>query len=394
MSHYDAVIIGAGASGLMCAATAGQRNKKILVIDHAVRAGSKALISGGGRCNFTNLRTCSDHYWSRNPHFVKSALARYKPGDFITLVSAHRIGWHEKEVGQIFCHGPASLIVDMLLSECKDAGVEIRLGCTVRSVQRTQRVQGFRVTTDQGEFDADALVVATGGPSWPKLGATGFGYRLAEQFGLGLVTPAPGLVALIFSREDQERFRPLAGVSAPARVSCGKVTFGGNILFTHQGLSGPSILQISCCWKSGEALTIDLLPDVDLIAILDGEKEADSTQRAGTILNRFLPRRMVKTVGEGLLNNHPISRFSAAQINALAGAFKNWRVTPVDTEGFAKAEVTLGGVDTTGLSSRTMESRDVKRLFFIGEVVDVTGQLGGFNLHWAWASGHAAGEAL
>ena len=394
MSHYDAVIVGAGASGLMCAATAGKRGKKILVVDHAAHPGSKILVSGGGRCNFTNLHARSEHYWSRNPHFSKSALARYKPMDFIALVTAHRIAWYEKKEGQIFCSGRASEIVAMLLSECRHAGVEIRLGATIQKVQRVREDHRFRVVTDQGEIDADALVVATGGPSWPRLGATGFGYRLAEQFGLGLVTPAAGLVPLIFSRSDQERFVPLAGVATPARVSCAAGAFGGNILFTHQGLSGPSILQISCCWKIGEALTIDLVPDADLIAILNAEKKAGSTLPPRTILNRFLPRRIVKTVGQGVLADQPISQHGAKQLEALAGAFKRWRVTPVDTEGFVKAEVTLGGVDTTGLSSRTMESREVKGLYFIGEVVDVTGQLGGFNLHWAWASGRAAGEVL
>jgi len=394
MSHYDAVIIGAGASGLMCAATAGGRGKKILVVDHAAHAGNKILVSGGGRCNFTNLDARSEHYWSRNPHFAKSALARYKPQDFIDLVSAHEIEWFEKTAGQIFCKGRASEIHDMLLSECRLAGVEIRLGCTIHSVQRDQESRGFRVATDQGELCGNALVVATGGPSWPRLGASEFGYRLAEQFGLGLVATAPGLVPLVFSDVDRERFVSLAGVATPARVSCAAGAFGGNLLFTHRGLSGPSILQISCCWKMGEPLTIDLVPHADLMAMLKGEKEARSSLSPRSILNRFIPRRIVKTVGSDVLTDQPIVQHSSKQIEAIAETFKKWRITPVDTEGFVKAEVTLGGVDTTALSSRTMESRNVPGLYFIGEVVDVTGQLGGFNLHWAWASGRAAGQAL
>ncbi len=401
MNHYDAVIVGAGASGLMCAAVAGGRKKKILLVDHAPRAGSKIAVSGGGHCNFTNLHAGPEHYWSENPHFAKSALARFRPEAFIELLSKHRIGWREKEDGQLFCRGPASAIVEMLLAECGEAGVEIELGCAVRAVRRDRR---FRIATDRGEVDADALVVATGGLSWPRLGATDFGLTIAEQFGLDLVEPSPGLVPLNFSRGDRERFGGLAGVSAPASVACtakgrtgpgrARVAFSGDLLFTHQGLSGPAILQISCCWTEGVAITIDLVPGIDVVEVLLGEKKAGHNQRPATILNRFLARRIVNAIGREVLVELPINRYSTGQIEAVGAAFKEWRVTPDGKSGFDKAEVTLGGVDTAGLSSRTMESRQEKGLYFIGEVVDVTGRLGGFNLHWAWASGSATALAL
>lgn len=397
MSRYDAVIIGAGASGLLCASIAGRRGKSILVVDHASRAGNKIRVSGGGHCNFTNLRVGPEHYWSRNRHFVKSALARFRPDDILALVSSHRIAWHDRKDGQVFCRGPAAAIVDMLLAECGGAAVTIRLDCAVRTVRAVRAVRAgkaFRIETDGGDVEAGAVVVATGGLSWPGLGATDFGLRLAEEFGLAVVPTMPGLVPLTFRREDRDHFGRLAGVSAPARVTCKRGSFDGDVLFTHSGLSGPSILQASCCWDKGEEIVVDLAPGADLGRVLLDEKEAGSNQVPRSILQRYLPRRIVAVLGKETLVERPISQCSDRQIEAMTAAFKEWRVTPAGTAGYEKAEVTLGGVDTDALSSKTMESRAVDGLYFIGEVVDVTGRLGGYNLHWAWASGAAAGRAL
>jgi predicted Rossmann fold flavoprotein len=385
----DAVIIGGGAAGLMCAIEAGRRGRSALVIEHAERVAKKIAISGGGRCNFTNLYTTPQDFLSANPHFVKSALARYTPADFIALVEKHRIGYHEKKLGQLFCDESSRLIIEMLLRECADAGVEIRTGCKVQGVGRDS---GFTVETNQGTFRSEALVIATGGLSIPKLGATDFGYRLARQFGLKIVPPAPALVPLTLAPRDLESFRPLSGVSVPSRVSCGGAEFVENLLVTHRGLSGPAILQISSYWSRGETLEVDLLPGLDAFRLLNERRESNA--ELSTLLGFHLPKRFAQRWCELYATSRPLRSYTEAELQAIARGLNGWRVAPSGSEGFQKAEVTKGGVDTNELSSKTMEARRVPGLFFIGEVVDVTGHLGGFNFQWAWASGYAAGQSV
>ncbi len=383
----DVIVIGAGASGLFCAAACGRRGRSVLVLDHAARSCSKVLVSGGGRCNFTNLDAAPEHYLSSNPHFCRSALARFTPRDILGLAKKHGIPYYEKEAGQLFCVRTSRDIAAMLARECSDAGVELRLGCAVSSVERGN---SFLVRTDQGTFASESLVIATGGLSYPKLGASGFGYDLARQFGLGVVEPRPALVPFLFTKRDRTRFSGLAGISFEAAVNCGGRTFRGGILFTHRGLSGPAALQASSFWKQGSALAIDLLSGTDIAALFERERQGRKELR--TVLGNALPKRLAETLCGRAFPSRPMNQLSDKDLRSIAGQLHAFPVAPAGTEGYDTAEVTAGGVDTRGISSKTMEARDAPGLFFIGEVLDVTGELGGYNLHWAWASGRAAGE--
>jgi predicted Rossmann fold flavoprotein len=386
----DVIVIGAGAAGMMCAAQAGQRGRRVLLIEHYHKLGEKIRISGGGRCNFTNLHCAPEHFLSQNPHFCRSALARYTPRHFIAMVERHGIAYHEKTLGQLFCDDSAQQIIDMLKSECDRGGVEWRMPCEVREVTREGKV--FAVTTDQGIYRAPSLVVATGGLSVPKIGAGPFGYRLAEQFGLKVVAPRPALVPLSFDPAALARFGDLSGISIDAEVSCNGGRFREKLLLTHRGLSGPAILQISSYWRGGDFIEIDLLPGRDAEAWLLAEQS--SRAQLDNLLAQALPRRFAQQWCAAHGGSGPLSQFSRSALKALAHGLHHWRVQPSGTLGYNKAEVTLGGVDTDDLSSKTMEARTQPGLFFIGEVVDVTGHLGGFNFQWAWASGHAAAQAV
>ncbi|MBB3896742.1 BaiN/RdsA family NAD(P)/FAD-dependent oxidoreductase [Roseococcus suduntuyensis] len=387
---YDAVVIGAGAAGLFAAMRAGQRGRRVLLLDHAEAAGKKILISGGGRCNFTNTGCVPERFLSANPHFARSALARYTQHDFIALVRRHGIPFHEKTLGQLFCDGSARAIVAMLLAECAAAGVEIRLDCRVTDIVRNT---GYRIETSRGVFTAPALVLATGGLSIPKMGATGFAHDVARRFGLPLTALRPGLVPLTFAGEALELMRPLAGVALDAMARCGRVAFEEAMLFTHRGLSGPAILQASSYWREGEALTLDLLPHRDASAWLLEGKRARPRAEGRTLLAEALPQRLAQALAALHLPGR-LADTRDADLRALGTLLKSWRLEPAGTEGYAKAEVTLGGVDTRALSQQTMEARAVPGLFVVGEAVDVTGWLGGYNFQWAWSSGWAAGEAL
>ena len=383
----DVIIIGGGAAGLFCAIEAGKRGRRVLVLEHAGQVGKKIAISGGGRCNFTNVHTSAANFISANPHFAKSALARYTPADFVALVERHGIAYHEKKLGQLFCDGSARQIINMLLVECGEAGVEIRCGCRVRRIERANE---FRVETEQGEFTAPSLVVATGGLSIPQLGATDFGHQVARQFDLRLEPTRPALVPLTLPAETQARLSELSGVSLDALASCGGASFRENILVTHRGLSGPAILQVSSYWRRGAAVELNLLPDADARALL--LERADSESDVAGVLGRYLPRRFALAWCKLHAPARPLRQLSERDIDALAGKLQGWRITPAGTEGYKKAEVTAGGVATSELSSRTLEATRVPGLYFIGEVVDVTGHLGGYNFQWAWASGYAAGQ--
>jgi len=391
MQEYDAVILGAGAAGLMCAMRAGQRGRRVLVLDHAPQAGSKILISGGGRCNFTNIHTAPDRFFSANPHFAKSALRRYPASAFLELVEKHRIRWHEKTLGQLFCDGSAREIVAMLLAECAAAGVEIRLGHRITDVSRADR---FRVVTDRGEFSAPALVLATGGLSIPKMGATGLSLDIARRFGLPLTETRPGLVPLTFEGEMLALMRPLSGVALPAVARLGKHSFPEAVLFTHRGLSGPAILQISSVWREGASLSLDLLPGADAAAALLAAKAARPKAEARTALAEMLPQRLAQSLAAAWLPERIMAAQTDKDLRRVGALLKSWPLTPSGTEGYGKAEVMLGGVDTAALSSRTLGATAVPGLHVVGEAVDVTGWLGGYNFQWAWASGWCAGEAL
>lgn len=386
----DLIVIGAGAAGMMCAAQAGQRGRRVLLIEHYHKLGEKIRISGGGRCNFTNLHCAPEHFLSQNPHFCRSALARYTPRHFIALVERYGIAWHEKTLGQLFCDDSAQQIIDMLKSECDRGGVEWRMPCEVREVAREGKT--FTVTTDLGIYRAPSLVVAAGGLSVPKIGASPFGYRLAEQFGLKVVAPRPALVPLSFDPAALARFGDLSGISIDAEVSCNGGRFREKLLLTHRGLSGPAILQISSYWRGGDFIEIDLLPGRDTEAWLLAEQS--SRAQLDNLLAQVLPRRFAQQWCAAHGGGGPLNQFSRSALKALAHGLHHWRVQPSGTLGYNKAEVTLGGVDTSGLSSKTMEAKTQPGLFFIGEVVDVTGHLGGFNFQWAWASGHAAAQAV
>ncbi len=381
----DVIILGGGAAGLFCASIAANRGRKVVVLERAEKVGKKILISGGGRCNFTNLHTKAENFLSHNPNFAKSALARFTPQDFLALVKRHRIAWHEKKLGQLFCDGSSQQIVELLLNEC--ASATIKTHCEVKSIQKPA---SFVVETNLGSFTSEALVVATGGVSIPKMGATDFGYRVAEQFGLKLVPPQPALVPLTLAPAELQTFGALSGVSIDALVSLGKQRFRENILFTHRGLSGPAILQISSYWKPGQAVRINLLPDENVDELLRAQQT--SPQTFATWLGARLPQRFAKVWASLQRADKPLRQYSPKELQRLAERLQHWQLTPNGTEGFAKAEVTSGGVDTNELSSKTMEANQVSGLYFIGEVVDVTGHLGGFNFQWAWASAHAAGQ--
>lgn len=383
----DVIVIGGGAAGLMCAIEAGKRGRSVTVLEHSERLGKKILISGGGRCNFTNTSASPDQYLSANPHFCKSALARFQPADFIALVEQHRIAYHEKKLGQLFCDVSSRQIVEMLQKECDAARVEIRLNCRVQRVQKHLR---FQLETSLGVMQCDSLVIATGGLSFPKIGATDFGYRLAQQFDLSVIAPRPGLVPLLFGTAEQAVFGELSGVSLDAAASANGASFRENILFTHRGLSGPAILQISNYRDAAGPITLDLLPETPALDLLLAQRQ--TTRELKTVLGQHLPQRFVQAWCARCAPSRPMSRYSNAELEVLAKNLHAWKILPAETEGYAKAEVTLGGIDTAELSSKTMESRRVPGLYFIGEVVDVTGWLGGYNFQWAWASGHAAGQ--
>jgi predicted Rossmann fold flavoprotein len=387
-SNYDVIILGAGAAGLLCAGIAGKRGRSVLVLEQARHPGEKIRISGGGRCNFTNLHTTPANFLSENPRFCHSALSGYTQHDFIALVEAYRIAWHEKTRGQLFCDGSSRQIIEMLLQECRSA--QLRSGVRISAIAKNE--DGFVVTTDQGEFRCRSLVVATGGPSIPKMGASGFGYKVAEQFGLRIVPPRAALVPLTFDAAMLARFKDLSGVSVEANVSCGKARFDEALLFTHRGLSGPAILQISSYWHAGEDIVIDMAPERDALALLKQVRRDHPRQELATALTSLLPKRLAQMVADGIGGPARLADFPDKLLSSVAAAVKAWCVRPNGTEGYRTAEVTLGGVDTTELSSKTFEAKSVSGLYFIGEVVDVTGHLGGFNFQWAWSSGHAAGR--
>lgn len=388
MPDLDVIIIGAGAAGLMCAVEANKRGRRVLALDHAAKVAQKIRISGGGRANFTNLHASPANFLSDNPRFCVSALKRYTQHDFIALVEKHGISYHERDHGQLFCDGSAQQIIDMLLEEAR--GVRVQPATTVTRVSKGE--DGFTVETDRGAFTGTSLVIATGGPSIPKMGSSGFGYAIARQFGLKVIEPRPGLMPLTLDAGTLSRLGGLAGISLNATVTLGKVRFTEALLFTHRGLSGPVILQISSYWRDGDAITIDLLPGADALRYLKDARDGQPKKNVSTALMQRLPRRLAQgiialTDSDGRLaeTSDKVLRRLAAQINA-------WRITPNGSEGFRTAEVTVGGVDTRELSSKTMEAQSVPGLYFIGETVDVTGHLGGFNFQWAWASGHACGQ--
>jgi predicted Rossmann fold flavoprotein len=387
---FDAIILGAGGAGLMCAGVAGQRGRRVLLIDHAERAGKKILISGGGRCNFTNMHSAPDRFLSANPHFAKSALGRYRPEDFLALVERHRIAWHEKTLGQLFCDGSARQIVHMLMEECAKGQVRIALGRPIADVSHADGL--FTVRHGDETASAPALVIATGGPSIPKMGATGFAYDLARQFGLAIVEPRPALVPLTLGEEDR-LFRDLSGVSADVVAWAGKAAFREAALFTHRGLSGPAILQISSYWRQGEEIGVDFLPDRAADWAL-ATKRARPKTHFHTLLGELLPGRLAEALAKKIGLWGELANISDDRLKAAQARLADWRFRPDGSEGFAKAEVTAGGIDSAGLSSRTMETRAVPGLYAIGEAVDVTGWLGGYNFQWAWASGWAAGQVL
>jgi predicted Rossmann fold flavoprotein len=389
MPEWDVIVIGAGAAGLFCAIEAGKRGRRVLVLEHSDRVGKKIAISGGGRCNFTNVFANPDNFLSANPHFCKSALARYTPADFISLVEKHGIAWHEKKLGQLFCDGSSQQIIDLLLRECQTAGVEIRCGCQILKVEKEDR---FSISTNQGGFESSSLVIATGGLSIAPLGATDFGYRMARQFELRIEEPRPGLVPFTLTSRMLKQLTKLSGVSLDALVRCDGKDFRENILFTHRGLSGPAILQISSYWKTGTPISIDLLPDEDVVGMLTLKQS--SAMELVSLLAQRLPRRFAEVWCQLFAASRPLKQYNSPELNDIAERLHDMRITPSGTEGFKKAEVTAGGVSTTELSSQTMEAKRVPGVYFIGEVVDVTGQLGGYNFQWAWASGFAAGQSV
>ena len=388
---FDAIILGAGAAGMMCAAAAGGRGRRVLLLDHADRAGAKILISGGGRCNFTNEHAAPDRFLSANKHFCASALRRYTAQDFTALVRKHRIPFHEKTLGQLFCDGSAREIVAMLLQECAAAGVDLRLRHRVTGLSRAE---AFRVETDHGDFFAPALVLATGGLSIPKMGATGFAHDAARRFGLPLTPTRPGLVPLCFTGAELELMQPLSGVALPGVATAGRQAFPEAMLFTHRGLSGPAVLQASSFWQPGAPLRIDMLPGVDAGTVLLGRKRARPRAEARSVLAGLLPARLAQALAAAHLPAGSAANLPDRTLRALAALLNDWRPAPTGSEGYAKAEVTLGGVDTRALSSKTMEAVGVPGLFVIGEAADVTGWLGGYNFQWAWSSGWCAGQAV
>ncbi|MEQ8605895.1 MAG: NAD(P)/FAD-dependent oxidoreductase [Rhodospirillales bacterium] len=374
----------------MCALTAGGRGRRVLLLDHAEAAGKKILISGGGRCNFTNIHCRPENFISANRHFCKSALARFTPEDFIRMVEKHGIGWHEKTLGQLFCDQRAGAIVEMLLRECRSHAVDHRLEHHVTDITRSDR---FHVATDKGDFDTPSLVLASGGLSIPKMGATDFSHRIARKFGLSLINVRPALVPLKVGDDDLALMQPLSGVATECTAKHGKISFREAMLLTHRGLSGPAILQISSYWREGDTIALNLLPDTDAARFLLDAKASGAKSKPGNILSQVLPSRLATALADADLPDRPIAEVTDRDLTRLGQKLNGWQVKPSGSEGYAKAEVTLGGVDTRHLSSQTMEAKSVPGLFVIGEAVDVTGWLGGYNFQWAWASGHAAGMA-
>ncbi len=389
--HCDVLVIGAGAAGLMCALTAGQRGRNVQLVDHANKPGKKILMSGGGRCNFTNTGTTAGNFISANPHFCKSALARYAPADFIDMVERHRVAYHEKELGQLFCDVSSKQIVRMLLDECAAAGVQVRTDCGVERIERG--ADGFRVQTTQGVFLCASLVIASGGLSIPSMGASGFGYEVARQFGHEVLPTRAGLVPLTLSGKHQERFADLSGVALPVEARCNGQSFRNFMLLTHRGVSGPAILQISSYWQPGDDLRLDLLPNHDASDWLHAMKRERGASELRTVLAEVMPKRMAQRLCEHWLPDRPVRQLDEPQLKQAAALLADFPLVASGTEGYRTAEVTLGGVDTRKVSSSTMESQLVPGLYFVGEVLDVTGWLGGYNFQWAWASGHAAGQA-
>ncbi|HKR62020.1 MAG TPA: NAD(P)/FAD-dependent oxidoreductase [Pyrinomonadaceae bacterium] len=391
MENWDVIVIGGGAAGLLCAITAGQRGRRVLLVEHSERVGKKISISGGGRCNFTNIYSNPESFISANPHFCKSALARYTPTDFIALVERHRIAYHEKKLGQLFCDGSSQQIIDMLLEECSHARVEVRCQVEVRDIEKLSDGR-FQLETNNGVLYCASLVIASGGISIPPLGATDFGYRTAKQFGLQIEPPRPALVPFKLPLDIQERLTPISGISVDVVVSCDGHQFRENMLVTHRGLSGPAILQISSYWQPGQALSINLLPDLDVLELLAAEHGSEI--ELANLLARYLPKRFARAWCDLFFPSKPLKQYQAADLKQIAGQLQGLIITPAGTEGFKKAEVTAGGVSTAELSSQTMEAKKVPGLYFTGEVVDVTGHLGGHNFQWAWASGFVAGNAV
>jgi predicted Rossmann fold flavoprotein len=391
-NRYDVIILGAGAAGLMCAGFAGQRGRSVLVLEQSRHPAEKIRISGGGRCNFTNLHAGPANFLSSNPQFCRSALSGYTQRDFIALVERYGIAYHEKTRGQLFCDGSSQQIIDMLLAECRNANAQLRLGARISAIAKDDN--GFALVTDQGEYRGSSLVVATGGPSIPKMGSSGFGYKVAEQFGLTIVPPRAALVPLTFDAALLARFKDLSGVAVDAVVGCGKTRFDEALLFTHRGLSGPAILQISSYWREGHDIVIDMAPQTDVLDRLKQLRRDHPRQEMATALADFVPKRLARTIADAAGGPERIADFSDKLLTGVASAVKQWHVRPNGTEGYRTAEVTLGGVDTSELSSKTFEARSVPGLYFIGEVVDVTGHLGGFNFQWAWSSGAAVGRCV
>ncbi len=392
MKPYNTIIIGAGAAGLMCAIQAGKRGQKVLLLDSAKNVGEKIRISGGGRCNFTNLNVTADNFLSNNPAFCISALKRFTTADFIAMVEKHQIAYHEKTLGQLFCDGSSKQIIQMLTDECAQGGVEILLETFVENIEKS--VDNFLVKTNQETFQCNSLVIATGGLSIPKMGATDFGYKIARQFGLKIIQPIPALVPLTLSEETLEQTKILSGVALEAIVSFGKRKFREGLLFTHKGLSGPVILQISSYLKKGDEITINLAPDKDIFEWLIVEKTSKPKQEIHNILSTILPKSLVAYILSTTQISGNLADLSNQKLKQIANQINVWKIIPSGTEGFAKAEVTKGGVDTNEISSKTFESKKVKNLYFIGEVLDVTGHLGGYNFAWAWASGYASGISV
>jgi len=390
MTHYHTAVIGAGAAGMMCAIEAARRGRSVLVVEHTGKPGQKIRISGGGRCNFTNIHTAPGAFLSRNPRFAISALSRYTPADFIARVEAAGIAWHEKTLGQLFCDHSAQQIIDMLLADMAGADATLRTGTTVEGIEKTDT--GFELALSSGRVSCDSLVIATGGKSIPKMGATGFAYQMAERFGIPVVAPEPALVPLTFEPSLLERTKPLSGVAVDTTVSHGKTRFAEAMLFTHRGLSGPAILQISSYWRPGDPVTVDMAPGTDLFAEFKAARRQSGKQAVQTALAEILPKRLAQSVAAWLGVEGPLGALSDKKLREIARAVNGWTVKPVGTEGYRTAEVTLGGIDTGALDARTMQARNVPGLYFIGEAVDVTGWLGGYNFQWAWASGWAAGQ--
>ena len=392
MRSTPVIIIGAGAAGLMCALSAAQRGREVLLIDHANKPGKKILMSGGGRCNFTNMYTEPANFLSQNPHFCKSALARYTQWDFIALVAKHGVPYHEKKLGQLFCDNSAKDIIAMLLAEMSAAKVSLKLQTAIDGIEKSP--DGYRLATSAGQFEAGSLVVATGGKSIPKMGATGFAYEIAAQFGLKLVETRPGLVPLTFDQNTLEKLSPLSGIAVPAEVRHGRTGFREAMLFTHRGLSGPSILQISSYWREGDDITLSIEPDASISDALKAARKTNGRQAAQTALGEILPKRLAQYFVENRGVTGNLADLSDKMLTGLAASIQDWKIRPAGSEGYRTAEVTLGGIDTSALDSKTMQAKAVPGLYFIGECVDVTGWLGGYNFQWAWSSGYACGDSL